>query len=76
MFPLKVTIVGSMNLVIKEQEGSMFWHMRCHHLNAKELRLMKLKQMVQALHDTEQLDHYEACVLAKQSKRSFSTGKS
>jgi len=76
MFPLDISSVENIALVVKGKNETNLWHLRCGHLNVNGLKLLVQKDMVIGLPKINELDLCEGCIYGKQAKKSFPVGKS
>ena len=71
MFPLEVSNVENLALVVDEKNDSKLWHLRYGHLNFQGLQLLGQKGMVRCLSKINSFDLCEGCIYGKHSRRSF-----
>ena len=87
MFPLrmradlkneeKIAAVTQEAIQSEPKDENWLWHLRFGHLNFGSLNLLNRKGMVSGLPLIEKLDSLcEGCILGKQHKESFPSGKS
>ena len=75
LFPLKLNTVHT-SLMAKEDDSSWLWHFRYGHLKFNGLRTLHQKQMVTGLPMiTSTSKVCEECVVSKQHRDQFPTGK-
>nr|XP_016457574.1 PREDICTED: uncharacterized mitochondrial protein AtMg00300-like [Nicotiana tabacum] len=71
------TIVGSANastVQLSNDDKARLWHMRLGHMSARGLEMLSNRTLLEG-EKINTLDFCEHCVLGKQKKVSFSTGK-
>ncbi|XP_075110563.1 putative mitochondrial protein AtMg00300 [Nicotiana tabacum] len=71
------TIVGSANastVQLSNDDKARLWHMRLGHMSARGLEMLSNRNLLEG-EKINTLDFCEHCVLGKQKKVSFSTGK-
>ncbi|KAH0678662.1 hypothetical protein KY284_019747 [Solanum tuberosum] len=71
------TIIGSVNASTKQlsnNDKAKIWHMRLGHMSARELEMLSNRNLLNG-EKISTLEFCEHCVLGKQKKVSFSTGK-
>lgn len=76
MFPLDVSSMEKFVFVAVGRDDSSIWHLRFGHLNIKGLKLSEEKGMVSDLPKINSTNLCEGYIFGKQTKRSFSVGKS